>query len=288
MQTTATNDRNSAAWRRARRGRAIYFAVVVALSAPIQAMMINSGLDGGTNDPVQWFLLIFGLMLAATIASLAARLVLQEGFSDVSFRLGGHRGRNAILQALVFPLAVGLISYSTARAAGLVEVELPPLTQWVVSLAVALSVSVFLVSGEEIGWRGYTLTHLIDAGVPRPLLASGLIWGLWHVPLVLWAGYAAAPSPLLSIALLMLATTSLAYMLARIRLETGSVWPAIALHAVWNAIIQTGFDPVTTGSQKALWVGETGVLTVLVLTVAAILHSRERSTSPEVSYAYTR
>jgi hypothetical protein len=40
-------------------------------------------------------------------------------------------------------------------------------------------------AGEEIGWRGYMLTRLVDAGIPRPVLASGLIWGLWHVPVVL-------------------------------------------------------------------------------------------------------
>lgn len=53
--------------------------------------------------------------------------------------------------------------------------------------------SLVLVSEEEIGWRGYMLTRLIDAGVLRPVLASALIWGLWHVPLVLAGVCAAGP-----------------------------------------------------------------------------------------------
>ena len=40
--------------------------------------------------------------------------------------------------------------------------------------------SLILVPGEEIGWRGYMLTRLIAAGVPNAVLVSGVIWGLWH------------------------------------------------------------------------------------------------------------
>jgi len=84
--------------RRARRGLAIYFAIVVALSAMIQAVVISRpDLDG----------LIAGLMLVPTIASVVARFALKEGFSDVSFRFGGRRGAKAIVQALIFPLLIG-------------------------------------------------------------------------------------------------------------------------------------------------------------------------------------
>jgi membrane protease YdiL (CAAX protease family) len=144
--------------------------------------------------------------------------------------------------------------------------------------AVLLILNIILVSGEEIGWRGYMLTRLIDAGVPRPMLTSGLIWGLWHVPLVVWAGFGDGPSPLLSVMLLLVTTTAFSYMLARMRLETGSVWPAILLHVTWNTAIQAGFDVAMAGAQEALWVGENGLLTALVLVVAAAIYSRGRWT----------
>ncbi len=46
-----------------------------------------------------------------------------------------------------------------------------------------------VAAGEEIGWHGYMLTRLVDAGVAKPILTSGLIWGLWHVPLILGEVY---------------------------------------------------------------------------------------------------
>ena len=83
----------------------------------------------------------------------------------------------------------------------------------------------------------------------------------------------------------MVSVTSVAFVLARMRLETGSVWPAIVLHAAWNSIIQDAFDPATTGSGATLWVGESGLLTLLALIVAAVVFSRGHWTirkEPEV------
>jgi membrane protease YdiL (CAAX protease family) len=70
--------------------------------------------------------------------------------------------------------------------------------------------------------------------MPRPVLASGVLWGLWHAPLYLWGGFAQGQPPLLATALLMVGTNALGYVLARMRLETGSIWPAIALHVTWR------------------------------------------------------
>jgi len=255
--------------RNARRGLAIYFAIVVVLSAAIEGFIIlNPSMDG----------LIAVLMLVPTIASVVARLSLREGFSDVSFRFGGRRGLGAIGLALVFPVAVGLVAYGIAWTTGLAGFETRPSVGMIVPFTVGLMIGLILAAGEEIGWRGYMLTRLIDAGVPRPVLASGLIWAFWHVPLVLGGVYAAGPSPALSAALIVVSITSFGYVIARLRLETGSVWPAIVLHAAWNRIIQGPFDGATTGLGATLWVGESGILTALTLVLAAVIFSRGRWT----------
>src|ERR671932_1429496 len=98
-------------------------------------------------------------------------------------------------------------------------------------------------------------------GVPRLILASGLLWGLWHVPLVLASVMPVGPSPALSAVLLVVGATALGVVIARVRLATGSIWPAIAFHLAWNTIIQEVFKPVTTGPGARLWLGEYGTLT---------------------------
>lgn len=276
MQTTSQVSVDGNPRHKARRGLGIYFAILVPLSILVQMVIIRADLNGGENGLVQWLVLIAGFMFVPTISSVVARLALREGFSDVSFRFGGREGRNAILLSLVLPALIALVAYGIAWATGLVGSRVLPISVvgWVAGIVVLLLLNLVLVSGEEIGWRGYMLTRLIDAGVPRPVLASGLIWGLWHIPLVLWAGYADGPSTSISSVLLVGTCISLGYVLARMRLETGSVWPAVALHAAWNVTIQAGFDPATTGAARAFWVGESGILTVLALTAVAVIFSR--------------
>src|SRR5439155_26734760 len=125
---------------------------------------------------------------------------------------------------------------------------------------------------------GYMLTRLIDAGVPMPILASGLIWGLWHVPLILCGVYLVGPPPIVAALLWMVTATAFSLVFARLRLETASVWPAITLHSAWNAIIQSAFDPASHGAQPELWIGESGILTALTMIVAAIAFSYGRWT----------
>lgn len=278
MQTTMTAFTDDDIQRWARRGLIIYFVIVVVLSAPIQAVIIAADLEGGRNGIVPYLALIAALMFVPTTASVVARLALKEGFSDVSFRLGGRRGHNAILQALVLPVLIGLVSYGVAWTTGLVGFGIPPLGSWVAAIAVLLVLNLVLASGEEIGWRGYMLTRLIDAGVPKPVLASGMIWGLWHVPLFLWGGFVQGVPPLLATALLMVMTPALGYVLARMRLETGSVWPAIALHVAWNVAMQAGFQPLAAGASSQVWVGESGILTAVALILTAVVYSRGRWT----------
>jgi membrane protease YdiL (CAAX protease family) len=258
----------------ARRGLMRYFALLVPLSALLEGLIIR------THNPA-WLLV---LMWVPAAASVVARLTLREGFADVSFRLGGRRGWHSLGFAISFPIVVGLVAYGAAWASGLAQFvgptevlgrTVPPLLGFAIALLLGGTIevlpSMLLAAGEEIGWRGYMLTRLIDARVPQPILVSGLIWGGWHVPVILAGIYAAGPFPLLSAALFMGEVISISYVFARLRLATGSVWPAIVLHGAWNSVIQGPFDGATAGAVRLLWTGESGILVVLTLVLATII-----------------
>jgi membrane protease YdiL (CAAX protease family) len=238
----------------------------------------------------------FPLMWTPALASLVARLTLREGVADVSFRIGDRRGWKAMFATLLFPTIIGLLAYGSAWALGLAQFVEPDgamvelgrrligeeapsaVVVFTATLLVASTYGalfgVITAAGEEIGWRGYMLTRLIDAGVPRPLLVSGVVWALWHVPLILAGSYAAGPFILLSAASFVVGVSATGTIIGRLRLQTGSVWPAIVLHAAWNSIIQGGFDPATRGESATLWTGESGLLVSLCLLLAALLLAR--------------
>jgi uncharacterized protein len=263
---------------RARRGLGIYFLLVVIGSAFFEWKLLQTGEQVGSN--IQ---LVFALMWTPAIASVAARLSLGEGFGDVSFRWGGRAGTRASIVAWVFPLIVGFVAYGTAWATGLAQFEparlaarfpnLPVPVGFLISVAFSATVGALVgclsAAGEEIGWRGYMLTRLVDAGVPKPILVSGIIWGAWHTPLILSGQYAAGAHPYVSAALFMLNIVAFAHLAAYVRLSSGSVWPAVLLHAAWNAVIQGPFDRNTAGTPLA--VGESGYLTTLVVIVVVFV-----------------
>ncbi|MGY1700219.1 CPBP family intramembrane glutamic endopeptidase [Geodermatophilus sp. SYSU D00766] len=270
----------------ARRGVALFLTVLVAVSALTVPVLLATG-----NPAV-------GLvaLCAPALAAVGTRLVRREGFADVSFRLGGRRGRRALVWAVVLPLLIALVSYGAAWAAGLAGFDPPaglgPLGGDVTdSAAASFALQVLLAAvvtglglsivaiGEEVGWRGYLLPRLIDTGLPRPVLAHGLIWAAWHLPLALGAGYAAGSSLVVSVPLLVVQITAAGFVLAWLRLSSGSVWPAVLFHGVWNAVVQTAFDPATTGAAATTWVGESGILTTLAVIGVAVLLWRRSPTS---------
>jgi len=217
-------------------------------------------------------------MWMPAISSFVARAVLREGIADVSFRLGGPEALRTMIAAVVFPLVVGTIAYGSAWATGLVAFQSPPHGGFFPNLARAVvlgcTAGVLSGSGEEIGWRGYMLTRLVDGGVPQPLLVSGIIWALWHFPLILSGQYAAGPHPGISAAIFLVDVVGIAYVIGILRLRSGSVWPAALLHGAWNGIIQVGFDPAATGPGATTWVGESGILVAVVSLVIGLAVAR--------------
>src|SRR5262245_60289353 len=263
----------------ARRGLAVYFMVLFLGSGYFEWRIVHTGESIGSTP---W--LAFALMYMPAVASMVARLTFREGFGDVSFRFGGRKGMRAMWLAWAYPIVVGSLAYGIAWATGLAQFQLPlpPASHLFTNSAVANLLTSFLLMatlgtavsclsgfGEELGWRGYMLTRLIMAGVPKPVLVSGLIWALWHLPLILSGQYAAGLRPQLSAVLFVIGTLADGYLAAYVRLRSGSVWPAVMCHGAWNAIIQGTFDRATVGTPLA--VGESGWLTATIAVMGVLL-----------------
>lgn len=226
------------------------------------------------------------LMFAPGVASVITRLLRREGFADVSFRFRGDGMKSAIQLAFLLPLVVGIVAYGTAFLLGLAKFDPPPfpfavgspLAQFGVLLVFAAIAGGLMVlpttACEEIGWRGYLLPRLMDAHIPQPILVTSLIWGAWHLPAVFIGVFAVGPSVWTSAAGIMLTSLAFGYILAWLRLRSGSIWPCIFAHAAWNALINGAFTPAVQNPESNLWIGEKGILVLVTLTLAAIVIRR--------------
>ncbi|WP_229659583.1 CPBP family intramembrane glutamic endopeptidase [Nesterenkonia alkaliphila] len=90
---------------------------------------------------------------------------------------------------------------------------------------------------EELAWRGYLTTLLAPRGFAATTALIGGLWALWHLPLIL----ALASAGELDGRDVMAKTVDLllaAVLVSALRYLSGSVWPAVFAHALFNNLFQ--------------------------------------------------
>lgn len=134
--------------------------------------------------------------------------------------------------------------------------------------------SSLLAVGEELGWRGWLTPALRPLGTWATLLLTGVIWGLWHSPIIL-LGYNFARPDLFGVLLMVVGCVAWGILLGWMRLRTASVWPAVLAHgslnasaAVFLALFDAGrLDLALAGPLgAAAWIVLAVVIAILLLT----------------------
>ena len=130
-------------------------------------------------------------------------------------------------EALKTELGVTTTSYLIQN--GLLAVTLAPLANMIPAV------------GEEVGWRGYMMPRLKERfGLLNGRLLGGVVWGVWHWPLMLLVGYEYGThylgAPLLGLVVWCVVCFALNTLLDVLYEKTECIWvPAIA-HGAFNAI----------------------------------------------------
>lgn len=237
------------------------------------------------------------LMWCPGVAALATCWVTTRSLRGLGWRWPGWRW---LIVAFVLPLgfaavhagvwASGLAGIdhtrfeAAARRFGLGELPIGlayPLLL-VVLPAVGLLVDWLFALGEELGWRGYLVPALASRmGFTGTSVVSGLIWAAWHLPLIVAFVPRVLPGPPLPFALLFfgIAVVGMSFAYAWLRLRSGSVWPAVVLHACSNLVVQGILDRLTLDTGPTRWLaGEYGAGAALVgAAVGLLFWSRRRS-----------
>jgi uncharacterized protein len=134
------------------------------------------------------------------------------------------------------------------------------------------------VLGEEIGWRGFLVPELAKRhSFFATALISGIIWALWHYPLLLLGTYHSATPVWYYLPLFTITVTTINFLWAWLRLKSGSIWPGVFLHAAHNTFFQRFFDPLTVFNARTSYVAtEFGVALTVVSILMAFYFWRRR------------
>jgi uncharacterized protein len=103
-----------------------------------------------------------------------------------------------------------------------------------------------LALGEEIGWRGFLVPMLFKIfSFRKTAILSGLIWAIWHYPVVISGHYnGGAPIPY-SLVCFTLLLMCISIPLAWLRLKSGSLWTGVIFHSSHNLFILDLWNPLT-------------------------------------------
>ncbi|MBR5313557.1 MAG: CPBP family intramembrane metalloprotease [Clostridia bacterium] len=149
---------------------------------------------------------------------------------------------------------------SIAGAEGMAEMTAQGLTVpmvlgmlFVTSMTYAPLINMFFALGEEVGWRGAMQPMLNDRfGRRVGRIFGGVIWGAWHWPVMLLAGYEYGKeyfgAPLLGMAAFCLFTIAAGTLIDALYEKSHCIWlPALAHGAVNGFALETMIlDPAYT------------------------------------------
>ena len=278
---------------------ALYLALAFGLSWPMAFAFYASG--GRAYSP-SWLAMAVAFMFTPSLATLAAEGLFREG--GVRNRLGlSFRFNRWFLVGLLAPAglsvlvtAVSLLQpgvslvrdvessnlFASLRALRTMPVgNIAVLKQHLSAMPVhpfwlalasgtiaGLTINAVAGFGEELGWRGFLQKEWRAMGFWRSSWLIGLVWGLWHAPIILH-GYDYPGHPVAGVFMMTLWTILFAPLIGFVRLRSGSVFAAAIMHGAINgtasapALVLSGGNSLTVGL-----LGWPGILVLAVLNIA--------------------
>ena len=259
---------------------AIYFSLVLLISWGSFLVLVGPKLlRGGTEQAGDAFLLFPVIVVGVCLVGIAMTAIVdgRHGLRDLFARIGRWRVdvrwyAVAALTPLVLMLAV-LFAFRTLIA--------PVFAPKIFPLGIVFG----LVPGflEEFGWMGFAYPKLrMQRSALSAALLLGVVWGLWHAPVVDYLGAAAphgvywVPFFLTFVAMVMAVRVLIGWIYS----NTGSILLAQLMHASLTVSLAT-FDPVgVSPAQETLWYAVYAAVLWIVVAVVVMRYGQRLVRQP--------
>ena len=156
--------------------------------------------------------------------------------------------------------------------------QFPPavfmLMQTVNALIAGYTINALFAFGEELGWRGYLLREMKGKKFLHVSLVMGVVWGLWHFPLIL-LGHNYPENSVAGVGMMVVWCVLLSPVMTYITIKSKSVVTAAVFHGSVNAIggicglYLVGGNDLTNGVT-----GVAGFIALLLVNLAFLLYDK--------------
>ena len=173
---------------------------------------------------------------APALATLIVRKwITREGFTDAGLRPNLRKKLPYYVFAWLWPLVGVGVVIAVASALGIVPVRSDVAPLLVGSALAGSLLAAPLFFGEEFGWRGYLQLRVASGRPLRAAVVTGLIWGVYHYPVIL-VGFEGFENTLLGLIVFPVTTILLSIIFGWLRAKTGSVWVTCLAHSATNGV----------------------------------------------------
>ncbi len=194
---------------------------------------------------------MLGLMWSPGVAAIITNLIYERSLRGLGWK---PKMPQFLPLAYVLPLLYAGAVYCIVWVTGIAPLtteNLPAgvsLVEFILENAtIYFLIAIFSALGEELGWRGLLVPQLIqEQNFSRTAVVSGIIWALWHFPLIIFGSYNNGENLSLAVSAFFLLVIGISIPMAWLTIRTGSVWPAVVLHASHNVFVQRLLDPLTS------------------------------------------
>lgn len=147
-------------------------------------------------------------------------------------------------------------------------------------MATGVTINMIAALGQEIGWRGLLQREMGYLGFWRSSAAIGVVWGLWHIPIILQRQNTTL-HPLQGILMMIAFTILLSPIISYIRIRANSVLAASVIHGTINATIGLSVMLIKGGNELIAGVtGLAGFITLIIFNIGVLLYDRFLAKEP--------
>ena len=262
-----------------RKGNSMSYSVLLAVSmfAPLFAAVLSGteirsiGWKPHIKGNLRWILVAWFAPVALGAAGAALYFLLVPNALDTTF---------AYIRT-----SLGVESLSQLESAGL-SVQLYACIGAVSAMTYAPFVNMLFAVGEEAGWRGTMYPILKEHfGIVKGRLIGGAVWGVWHWPIMLLAGYEYGTTywgaPVTGSLLFCVITIAMGILFDFLYEKTNCIWVPALCHGAINAFagVPTLFLNPAYADKLLLGPLMIGVISGLPLMLTAFIISiREKNT----------
>ncbi len=245
-------------------------------------MIFGVGLRNPADNPMMYTIFASSYMLLPLICAVVLQIVTsRKTHVRVSLRETGllrFKIKPSWLVAWILPVAIVLLTifvnsllpncdFNTDMSS-LIPVEMNPtfliLTTIISGLFAGATVNALFAFGEEYGWRNYLVDALREKKFVFASIFIGVVWGLWHFPLIL-LGHNYPQHSVAGVFMMMIFCVLASFVELYFVLKAKSVYPAAIFHGTINAV--AGLNVLLIKGGNDLLNGACGLSGFIVITI---------------------